>query len=82
MRVAENDHVLGITTSVRFNANMISVWNKLGSNERSINILKETIINGLSPHLRPANPASCVYKRHAETVGYQEAIEAQKLAKN
>ncbi|RJE25779.1 Translation initiation factor [Aspergillus sclerotialis] len=75
----QNDHVLGVSISVRFNSNIISIWNKLGSNENSIKILGETIINRLSPHLRPTEgPAPNVYfyRRHDENEGYKEAVEA------
>ncbi|KAL4816332.1 translation initiation factor eIF 4e-like domain-containing protein [Aspergillus spinulosporus] len=76
----EHDHVLGVSTSVRFNTHLISVWNKLGSNERSIKLLEETIINRLSPNLRPTDPGpnSYFYRRHNENEGYQQAVEGSK----
>ena len=82
MHVVEHDHVLGVTTSVRFRSNLISVWNKLGSSERSVNILKERILGGLSPELRPTDPRAYGYRRHSEKPGYREAGKAQKSAKN
>ncbi|EAW07620.1 eukaryotic translation initiation factor 4E [Aspergillus clavatus NRRL 1] len=74
----EHDHVLGVSSSVRFNSHMISVWNKLGSNERSIKILERTILERLSPELRPTSsgPNSYFYKRHDENDGYHEAVAA------
>ncbi|KAG2012724.1 hypothetical protein GB937_006809 [Aspergillus fischeri] len=74
----EHDHVLGVSTSVRFNSHMISVWNKMGTNERSIKILEQTIIDRLSPELRPSSSGSnsYFYKRHDENDGYQEAVAA------
>ncbi|GLB06188.1 hypothetical protein AtubIFM57258_001485 [Aspergillus tubingensis] len=76
----EHDHVLGVSTSVRFNSHLISVWNKLGSNERSIKALEQTIIDRLSPELRPTGTGSTAYfyKRHDENEGFQEAVERSK----
>ncbi|KAL1865558.1 hypothetical protein Plec18167_009371 [Paecilomyces lecythidis] len=74
----EHDHVLGVSTSIRFNSHLISVWNKLGSNQRAIKALEETIIDRLSPELRPAGASSYFYKRHDEHDGYQQAVEASK----
>ncbi|PLB43665.1 putative translation initiation factor eIF4E [Aspergillus steynii IBT 23096] len=73
----EHDHVLGVSTSVRFNSHLISVWNKLGSNEKSIKVLERTILDRLSPDLRPTGSGSnsYFYKRHDENEGYQEAVE-------
>lgn len=73
----EHDHVLGVSTSVRFNSHLISVWNKLGSNDRSIRALEQTIISRLSPELRPTGTSatSYFYRRHDENEGYQEAVE-------
>ncbi|GES59132.1 translation initiation factor eIF4E [Aspergillus terreus] len=72
----EHDHVLGVSTSVRFNSHMISIWNKLGDNERSIKALEQTILDRLSPELRPAGPGanSYFYKRHEDNDGYHEAV--------
>ncbi|KAL4956714.1 translation initiation factor eIF 4e-like domain-containing protein [Aspergillus filifer] len=73
----EHDHVLGVSTSVRFNTHLISVWNKLGDNERSVELLKETILNRLSPELRPVDSGSnsFFYKRHDANEGFKEAVE-------
>ncbi|PYH87050.1 translation initiation factor eIF4e [Aspergillus uvarum CBS 121591] len=77
MKYTEHDHVLGVSTSARFNSNLISVWNKLGDNERSIKALEQTILDRLSPELRPTGTGSTAYfyKRHAENDGFTEAVE-------
>ncbi|KAL4964535.1 eukaryotic translation initiation factor 4E [Aspergillus stella-maris] len=74
----EHDHVLGVSTSVRFNTHLISVWNKLGSNEKSVELLKETILNRLSPELRPIDSGSnsFFYKRHDANEGFKDAVES------
>lgn len=65
---AEHDHVLGITSSVQFNSHLIAVWNKKGDNERSIRALERTIIDRLSPELRPSGSQAEAYsyRRHAD----------------
>lgn len=60
----EHDHVLGVTSSVRFNSHIISVWNKQGHNERSIRALKMTILDRLSPELRPTGSQADSYSYH------------------
>ncbi|EER24862.1 hypothetical protein D8B26_007427 [Coccidioides posadasii str. Silveira] len=72
----EHDHVLGVSSSVRFKTHLISVWNKAGRNEKSIRILGETIIERLSPELRPASSKTYYYKRHDEHDGYEAAMKA------
>ena len=78
----EHDHVLGISMTVRFNSHLISIWNKLGSNDRSIKALERTAINRLSPELRlpAAGPSSSsysyFYRRHDENPGYKEAMRS------
>ncbi|PLB36493.1 eukaryotic translation initiation factor 4E [Aspergillus candidus] len=77
----EHDHVLGISMTVRFNSHLISIWHKLGSNDRSIKALECTAIDRLSPELRlpAAGPESSSYsysyRRHDENPGYKEAME-------
>ncbi|EEH40954.1 translation initiation factor 4E [Paracoccidioides lutzii Pb01] len=74
---AEHDHVLGVSTSVRFNSHLISIWNKSGSNSKAIKALEDTIIKRLSPDLRPSSTQSYFYKRHDEHEGYKAALETQ-----
>ncbi|PGH11283.1 hypothetical protein AJ80_07182 [Polytolypa hystricis UAMH7299] len=78
---AEHDHVLGISTSVRFNSDVISVWNKSGSNPKAIKALEDTIIQRLSPDLRPPSDRSYFYKRHDEHEGFKEAVETAEAKK-
>ncbi|KAK2739810.1 hypothetical protein FQN55_009131 [Onygenales sp. PD_40] len=74
---AEHDHVLGVSTSVRFNSHLISIWNKSGSNPKAIKALEDTVIERLSPDLRPTSSRSYFYKRHDEHEGYKAAVEAK-----
>ncbi|KAI1941388.1 hypothetical protein LOZ66_001904 [Ophidiomyces ophidiicola] len=72
----EHDHVLGVSSSVRFKTHLVSVWNKAGRNEKSIRILGDTIIERLSPELRPLSTKTYYYKRHDEHDGFEAAIQA------
>ena len=77
MMVPEHDHVLGISSTVRLTSHLISVWNKLGDNERSIRLLERTILDRLSPDLRPSGSHADAYSyRHAENEGHQEVAGA------
>ncbi|KAK2745261.1 hypothetical protein FQN57_003956 [Myotisia sp. PD_48] len=71
---AEHDHVLGVSISARANSHLISIWNKLGSNQRAIQIIENVILERISPHLRPVSTKSYFYKRHDEHEGYHAAI--------
>ncbi|OJD10801.1 hypothetical protein AJ78_08286 [Emergomyces pasteurianus Ep9510] len=72
---AEHDHVLGISTSARYNSHLISIWNKSGSNPKAIKALEDTVLKRLSPDLRPSSSRSYFYKRHDEHEGFKTALE-------
>lgn len=75
----DHDHVLGVSTTVRFKSHLISIWNKLGDCDQSIKILEQTILDRLSPELRPVGgpgPTSYFYRRHSENSGYQQTVES------
>ncbi|OAX79593.1 hypothetical protein ACJ72_06083 [Emergomyces africanus] len=72
---AEHDHVLGISTSARYNSHLISIWNKSGSNLKAIKALEDTVLKRLSQDLRPSSSRSYFYKRHDEHEGFKAAIE-------
>ncbi|PGH33116.1 hypothetical protein GX50_04100 [[Emmonsia] crescens] len=74
---AEHDHVLGISTSVRFNSHLISIWNKSGSNPKAIKALEDTVLERLSADLRPLSTRSYFYKRHDEHEGFKAAVEGK-----
>lgn len=74
LMLPEHDHVVGVSTSARFNSHLISIWNKGGSNQKAIKALEETIMDRLSPELKPASSNSYFYKRHDEHDGFKEAV--------
>jgi hypothetical protein len=69
----EHDHVLGISYSPRLYWAHISVWTKKGGNEKSIQALERTILEGLSEELRPGSKGEYYYKKHSEHDGWEQA---------
>jgi hypothetical protein len=64
---------------MRFNAVLISVWNRCGGNQKSVDALKDFIIKRLSPELRPTEPKAYFYKKHSEHDGWAEIIKPAKV---
>ena len=59
--------------SVRFNSNLITIWNRDATNQRSINGILEVLLKLLSPELTPKD-GSYYYKRHSEHTGFNEVV--------
>lgn len=74
----ERDHVLGVSFSPRLYVVNISVWTKNGTHQSSIDRLQRTILERLSPDLRPGSEAEYYYKKHSEHGGWTEAVQAGK----
>ncbi|OJD22463.1 hypothetical protein ACJ73_06188 [Blastomyces percursus] len=79
---AEHDHVIGVSTSVRFNSHLISIWNKSGSNLKAIKAIEDIVLQRVSPYLRPASAQSYFYKRHDEHEGFKAAVEEHEASAN
>ena len=55
------------------------VWNRDGTNQKSIDGIRAVVLNQLSPELKPKD-SSIFYKRHSEHAGFAEAVaKAQAL---
>jgi Eukaryotic initiation factor 4E len=67
------DDICGISISNRFKSDLITVWNRDGSNEKSIEKIKNLIIEKLSEDLRPQkdNPKDPYYKKHSDHEGFK-----------
>ncbi len=52
----------------------LTVWTKKGGNPRSIDVLERTILERLSPDLRPRAAGEYYYKKHSEHEGWKEAV--------
>ena len=72
----ERDHILGLSYSPRLYYAHISIWTKQGSNIRSIEMLENAVLSGLSEDLRPqrALKEECYYKRHEDHEGWRDVV--------
>lgn len=63
--------------SVRFNANLISIWNRRGSSEKSREAIMAVVLNDLPSDLEKlatqAKPEP-YYKQHSEHTGFSELV--------
>lgn len=73
------DDICGLSFSARFNSNLITIWNRDGSNTLSINDILTTVLDKLSPELKPKE-GSYYYKKHSEHAGYEESVAGAKEA--
>lgn len=69
----ERDHILGISYSPRLYWAHITIWTKKGSNQKSIELLENTILERLSEDLRPNSVSEYYYKKHSDHEGWGEA---------
>ncbi|KAF7190012.1 Eukaryotic translation initiation factor 4E type 3 [Pseudocercospora fuligena] len=63
------DDICGVSLSVRFNSMLIQIWNRDAEHQAGVENVKETVLEGLSPELKPRE-GSYYYKRHNEHVGF------------
>jgi Eukaryotic initiation factor 4E len=68
------DHVLGMTFSPRLYWVHVSIWMKKGADLTSRAVLQKTVLERLSPELRPGGEAEYYYKMHCEHEGWEEAV--------
>ena len=62
-----------MSLSVRFNSNLITIWNRDGSNEKSKEGILSVVLEKLSPDLKPIQ-RNYYYKKHSEHVGFSEVV--------
>lgn len=69
------DDLCGISLSIRFNSNLISIWHRCSDNEPSkeaiLKVVEETIASELKPLVVPKN---YYYKSHSEHAGFSEMV--------
>jgi Eukaryotic initiation factor 4E len=75
LTIAERDHVLGMSYSPRLYWVHISIWTKQGGNQKSVELLTESILSGLSPDLRPKSNADYYFKKHSDHEGWSEVVK-------
>ncbi|RMZ74741.1 hypothetical protein DV737_g5788, partial [Chaetothyriales sp. CBS 132003] len=76
----ERDHVVGISYSPRLYWVHISIWTKQGGNRRSVELLTQTLLAGLSPDLRPKSSDDYYFKKHSDHDGWADIVNRQTRA--
>ena len=69
-----------MTLSVRFNSDLISIWTRDGTNQKTIDGILNVMLAKLSPNLIPKEQSSYYYKKHSEHKGYDEVVSKARLA--
>ncbi|KAI9882721.1 MAG: hypothetical protein M1823_005527 [Watsoniomyces obsoletus] len=68
------DDICGVSLSIRFGSDLISIWNRRGDQQKSIDAILEVVLRELPRDLLP-KPATYYYKRHSEHQGFKEALD-------
>ncbi|MCJ1284074.1 hypothetical protein MMC26_003405 [Xylographa opegraphella] len=71
--IQPKDDLCGISLSVRFNSNLIMIWNRDGSAQASIDGIRDVVLNNLSADLKPKDN-SYYYKQHSDHAGFSEVV--------
>lgn len=71
------DDICGLSLSIRFGGNLISIWHRDGTNEKSVEGIKSVVLEKISPQLIP-QPNHIYHKIHASHPGFDEAIAKNK----
>ena len=71
------DDICGATFSARFHSHLITIWNRDGSNQLSIDNILATVMEKINPELKPKE-GSYYYKKHSEHAGYEESVAGAK----
>ncbi|OAA66115.1 translation initiation factor 4E [Cordyceps fumosorosea ARSEF 2679] len=74
--LADDDQICGVGLSVRFKWHLITVWNRDGSNQRSIDGIFNCVFNELPEELQ-ARSDNYFYKKHADHEGFKCPPELQ-----
>ena len=73
------DDICGVGLSIRFNSHLISVWNRDGSNQKSIDAILATVLDQLPDEMKPT-PQNYYYKKHSEHAGFGGENKAETKA--
>ena len=66
----EHDHVLGMSFSPRLYWTHILIWTKQGNNKKSVDLLETTVLDRISPDLKPES-GEYYYKKHSDRDGWK-----------
>ena len=67
------DDLCGVSLSIRFNANLITIWNRNGANQKTIDGILAVVLEKIDPSLKPKE-GSYYYKKHSEHAGYSDVV--------
>ncbi|KAI9703173.1 MAG: hypothetical protein M1836_007738 [Candelina mexicana] len=73
------DRICGISMSIRFNSNLITIWNWDGENQKSVDAILALVLAELPEDVK-AKDISYFYKKHSEHQGFKEALAASMAA--
>ncbi len=73
------DDICGLSLSIRYGGNLISIWHRDGTNEKSVEGIKTVVLEKISPQLIPQQN-HIYHKIHASHPGFDEAIANNKEA--
>lgn len=71
--IQPKDDLCGCSLSTRFNSNLITIWNRDASNQKSTDGIVQVVLDRISTELKPKD-GSYYYKKHSEHQGFEEAI--------
>lgn len=69
----------GVSLSVRFNSNLITIWNRDGANQKSIDGILSVMLDKISLDLKPRD-GSWYYKKHSAHAGFNEVVTMARKA--
>lgn len=72
------DQLCGVGISARFNAHLITIWNRDGSNKESQDALFECVTKEL-PEGVQLKKDNCYYKKHSDHAGFHVPPELKHL---
>lgn len=72
--MTERDHILGMSYSPRLYWAHISIWIKKGNNQKSIDMLQKTVLERLSPELKPKSSAEYYFKQHSDHEDWERVV--------
>ncbi|KAI9878622.1 MAG: hypothetical protein M1830_000389 [Pleopsidium flavum] len=75
--IEPTDDICGLSLTTRFTSNLIMLWNRNGTNQKSIDGILEVVLEELPDHLKPKD-SSYYYKKHSEHAGFSEVVAAAK----
>ena len=67
------DDLCGVSLSIRFNSNLITIWNRNGDATKSIEGILNVVLSGLSPEIKPKE-GTYYYKKHSEHAGFSDVV--------